>query len=181
MAGVTEEVAKAAGGFMSTMASQPLSLALVVMNFVLLGFLFYNGSSINSSRQATVDQILKAQAETDKLLASGVSAETNRVMLDNMQKITETMLNAEQREITRMQNALNEERQRSFQLREKEAEELNKLRKLQQEQSRTPPPPEPKQQNFKPKERDLMNFPLPTLPDASPAVLQYQQTIKRMP
>jgi septal ring factor EnvC (AmiA/AmiB activator) len=178
MAGVTEEVAKVAGGFMSTMSQQPLALALVVMNFVLLGFLFYNGSSTNTARKDTVDQIVKWQGETDKLLASCVSGDTTRIMLDNMQKITETMLNAEQKEITRMQNTINEERQRSYRLREKEAEELEKLRKQQEQQSRTPPP---QPQKFRPDERDLMKLKLPTIPDASPAVLQYQQSIRKTP
>ena len=178
MAGVTEEVAKVAGGFMNTMGQQPLALALVVMNFVLLGFLFYNGSSINSTRQATVDQILRAQADTDKLLAGCVSAETNRVMLDNMQKITETMLNAEQREITRMQNALNEERQRSFQLREKEAAELEALRKLQQQQSRTPPPslPLPQNNSLKPDRRTWLD--LPPIPIPASGAIQFQDVTK---
>ena len=162
MAGALEEAGKAASGFMSVMGQQPLALALVVMNFVLLGFLFYNGSSVNTSRQATVDQILKSRAETDVLLAGCVSAETNRTMLDHMQKITETMLTAEQREIARMQDALSKEREKSYQLREREADELNRLKKEKERQS---PPPEPNA--FAPKR---MNFtlPLPPLPALPP-------------
>ncbi len=39
------ETSKQVGAFFKTMETQPLSLALVVMNFVLLGYLFYSGSS----------------------------------------------------------------------------------------------------------------------------------------
>ena len=165
MAGALEEAGKAASGFMSVMGSQPLALALVVMNFVLLGFLFYNGSSVNSTRQATVDQVLKANAETDKLLAGCVSAETNRSMLDHMQKITETMLTAEQREIQRMQDALNKEREKSYQLREREAEELLQLKKKQQQQ------PQPEPNAFAPKKLNF-TLPLPPLPALPPKGLR---------
>ena len=163
MAGVTEEVAKAASGFVATMGSQPLALALVVMNFVLLGFLFYNGSSVNSARKDTLDQIIKWQTDTDKLLAGCVSAETNRTMLDHMQKITETMLMAEQKEIQRMQDSLTKEREKSYQLREREAEELLQFKKKQQQQ----PPPAPEPNAFAPK-RMSFSLPLPPLPPLPP-------------
>jgi hypothetical protein len=160
MAGVTEEAAKAVGGFMSVMGQQPLALALVVMNLVLLGFLFYNGSSVNTTRQATVEQILKSQLETDKMLAGCVSAETNRTMLDHMQKITETMLTAEQKEIQRMQESLSKERENSYQLRERETDELNRLKKEKEKQS-----PQPEPNAFAPKK---LSFPVPPLPPLPP-------------
>lgn len=47
---------------------QPLSLALVVMNIVLLGFLFYNGNQINENR----NQYLR---ETQRILASCIHVE----------------------------------------------------------------------------------------------------------
>ena len=161
MAGVTEEVAKVAGGFMATMGQQPLALALVVMNLVLLGFLFYNGSSTNAARKDTVDQIIRWQTENDKILANCVSAETNRTMLDHMQKITETMLTAEQREITRMQEALSKEREKSYQMREREYEELERLKKQQSK------PPQPEPNAFAPKKLNF-TLPLPSLPALPP-------------
>ena len=177
MAGAIEEAGKAASGFMTVMGSQPLALALVVMNFVLLGFLFYNGSSTNSARKDTLDQIIKWQANTDGLLAGCVSAESNRTMLDHMQKITETMLSAEQKEIQRMQEALNKEREKSFQLREREADELEQLKK----QQRSAPEPMPKSQpnNFRPgTQRLLLNLKLPPFA-TTPAVEIHQKKQER--
>ena len=173
MAGVTEEVAKAAGGFMSVMSQQPLALALVIMNFVLLGFLFYNGSSTNAARKDTVDTVIKWQQDTDKLLAGCVSAETNRTMLDHMQRITETMLTAEQKEIARMQDAINKEREKSYQLREREADELEQLKK----QQRQAPEPMPKSQpnNYRPgTQKLLMKLALPPF-NKTPAVEIHQK------
>ena len=111
MAGITEEAGKAVSGFVNVMGGQPLALALVIMNFVLLGYLFYTASSSNTQRRETVDLIVGWQKETDKLMVNCVSAEVTRSMMDNMQKITETMLTAEQKEIQRMQEAINAERQ----------------------------------------------------------------------
>ena len=131
--GVTEEVGKAASGFVNVMGGQPLALALVIMNFVLLGYLFYTASTITTSRKETVDLIVGWQKETDKLMVNCVSAEVSRSMMDNMQKITETMLNAEQKEIQRMQEAINAERERSWQLRQREQKELDELKKQPQD------------------------------------------------
>ena len=44
--GITEEVGRQVGGFMDIMRSQPLSLALVVMNVLLVAFLFYSDSQL---------------------------------------------------------------------------------------------------------------------------------------
>ena len=153
---VTEEVAKAVGGFTHALGGQPLSLALVVMNLVLLGYMFYFGASVNNDRKSTVDLIVTWQKETDKLLANCVSGEVTRTMLDNMQKITETMLQAEQKEITRMQAAINEERQRSWELREREKKELDELKKSE--------PSQPRAQRLSSRGYKLNLPPLPPLP-----------------
>lgn len=161
MTGVTEEVGKQVGGFMSVMSAQPLSLALVIMNLVLLGYLFYTGSSVNSQRKETTNQIIEWQKETGKTLANCVSAETTRVMLDNMQKITDTMLTAEQKEIQRMQTAIDQERNRSWELRERERKELEELKKAQ------PQSAQPRAQNLK--SSGLLDLPpLPPLPPERP-------------
>lgn len=77
--------AKNVGTFMRIMENQPLSLALVVMNFVLLGFLFYSGTSQLSQRQETSTMIVKWQQDTDKLMASCVSADIMKLVLDAIQ------------------------------------------------------------------------------------------------
>ena len=112
---------------------------MVVMNLVLLGFLFYVQSSTNKQRQETVGLIVKQQPDTEKLLANCVSAEVTRTMLDQMQTITTTMLAAEQKEITRMQGAINEERQRSWELRERERKELDELKRRGEQPQDVPP------------------------------------------
>lgn len=156
--GVTEEAAKAAGGFMTIMGTQPLALALVVMNFVLLGYVFYQGTSTTTQRRETTDLIIGWQKETDKLMVNCVSAEVTRTMLDNMQKITETMLSAEQKEIARMQEAINNERNRSFELRQREQKELDELKRRQQVPEETPP-------RMQRMSGHSAFFPLPPLPD----------------
>jgi len=79
--------AKNVGMFLRIMDDQPLSLALVVMNFVLLGFLFYSGTSQLSQRQETSSMIVKWQQDTDKLMASCVSAEIMKLVLEAVQPI----------------------------------------------------------------------------------------------
>jgi hypothetical protein len=152
--GVTEEAGKAVSGVVSSIGTQPLALALVVMNLVLLGYLFYVQSSTNGQRKETVDLIVNQQRDTEKLLANCVSGEVTRTMLDNMQKITETMLAAEQKEITRMQDVVNTERERSWELRERERKRL----------LGEPEPPEPKPQNFRREQRTRLKLPPLLLP-----------------
>lgn len=156
--GVTEEASKAVGGFFAVMGAQPLALALVVMNFVLLGYVFYMGTSITAQRKETTDLIVGWQKETDKLMVNCVSADVMRMTLDNMQRITDTMLSAEQKEILRMQEAINAERQKNWDMREREKKELEELKKQQQSPQDAPPRVQ----------RMLSHsafFPLPPLPD----------------
>ena len=164
MAGAVEEAGKAVGGFMTAMGTQPLALALVVMNFVLLGYVFYLGSSITTSRKETTELIVGWQKETDHLMVNCVSADVMRSTMDNMQKITETMLAAEQKEIMRMQGAINDERNRSFELRQREQKELDELKKRQS------PSPEP--QDTPPRMQRMSThsafFPLPPVSSKAP-------------
>lgn len=53
---------------MSIMKDQPLSLALVVMNVMLLGLFFYVIQTATGVRQKEMDRIFEAQSETNKLL-----------------------------------------------------------------------------------------------------------------
>jgi hypothetical protein len=66
---VTQEAAKAASTFMSSLKEQPLSLALVVMNFALIGFVWMQGTAFNTQRQENVRLFLDVQKEVQKLLA----------------------------------------------------------------------------------------------------------------
>lgn len=109
--GVSEEVGLTARSFISSMAAQPLSLALVVMNFGLIAFMFYSNQQVLAQRSNALNQIVEWQQRTDQLMASCVSHEVTKMMLDNMQRITETMLTAEQKEIQRMQKVIDQERE----------------------------------------------------------------------
>lgn len=74
--GVLEEAAKTAGGVIDAMRSQPLALAMGLMNIALLLFLFYYLSRITSRTELTVNSLFTAQ---DKLFTqwAGVIKDTN--------------------------------------------------------------------------------------------------------
>ena len=82
----TPERGRQLGVFLDIMRAQPLSLALVVMNFVLLGYLFYSGSSNLSQRQETTQMIVRWQEATDKLMASCVSSDIMQMVLNAIQR-----------------------------------------------------------------------------------------------
>ena len=63
--GAFEEGAKAARTFMESMRVQPLALAMIVINLLLLGYLFWSGHETTIYR----NEYLR---ETQKLLASCV-------------------------------------------------------------------------------------------------------------
>jgi hypothetical protein len=105
-----EEAGKTARSFVDALKDQPLSLALVAMNAALIALLFYSNNQTLAQRQNAMDQIVSWQRDTDKLMANCVSQEVNKVMLDNMQRITETMLTTAQKDIDRMQQAIEKER-----------------------------------------------------------------------
>jgi hypothetical protein len=83
---IVDETGKQVGNFFDIMRRDPLALSLVVSNFILLGFLFYSGSSQLSHRRETVDLIVKWQADTDKLMASCVSAEIMAMVLKALER-----------------------------------------------------------------------------------------------
>jgi hypothetical protein len=74
--GVLEESVKQAGGVIDAMRSQPLALAMGLMNVALLLFLFYYLSRITSRTEITVNSLFQAQ---DKLYTqwAGVIKDTN--------------------------------------------------------------------------------------------------------
>jgi hypothetical protein len=59
--GAVAESAKAVGGFFDIMRGNPLALALVIMNFALLGYMFWSGKE-------TLGMAYKSQTDTQVLL-----------------------------------------------------------------------------------------------------------------
>jgi hypothetical protein len=85
-AAVTEEVSRQVGTFMKTLEATPLSLALVVMNFALVAFLFYSNSQVLEQRQSALTQIVDWQQRTDSLMASCVSIEVMKLVVDALER-----------------------------------------------------------------------------------------------
>ena len=83
---VVQETGKQVGTFFHIMREHPLALALVVSNFILLGFLFYSGSSQLAQRRETVDLIVKWQSATDKLMAQCVSSDIMQMVLNALER-----------------------------------------------------------------------------------------------
>jgi len=59
----------AAMSFMDALKREPLALALVVMNFALIGFVYYQSSIFNSQRADNVKLFVQMQGEVQKLLS----------------------------------------------------------------------------------------------------------------
>ena len=112
--GISGEVGQTTRGFFSVMKENPLSLALVVVVFALSFMLYYSNAATLEQRSAMANMIIQWQKEQQVILGGCVSAEVTKGMMDNMQKITETMLTYNNGEIKRMQEALDKERDRSF-------------------------------------------------------------------
>lgn len=68
MSGPVEEAGRAANTFMEVMKSQPLSLALVVMNLCLLGFLYYQGAIAASERHHELELLYENRKYVGDLL-----------------------------------------------------------------------------------------------------------------
>lgn len=66
---VAAEAGKAANTFVQSLKDQPLSLALVVMNFALLGFVYMQSNQFNSQRADNVKLFTDVQREVQKLLS----------------------------------------------------------------------------------------------------------------
>lgn len=68
--GVAEEVGKQAGAFMTIMKDQPLSLALALMNILLMLLFFYIYKTNHELRVLQLNVTQQAQSEVQKLLFS---------------------------------------------------------------------------------------------------------------
>lgn len=122
--GISGEVGKTTRGFFEVMKESPLSLSLVVVIFALSFMLYYSAAATLEQRAVMAKMIVEWQQDQQKILAGCVSAEVTKGMMDNMQKITETMLTYNNQEIKRMQDSLDKERDRTFTLRELREKEL---------------------------------------------------------
>jgi len=138
---VAGEVGKTTRGFFEVMRENPLSLALVVVVFALSAMLYYTGKETLEQRTAMSKLIIEWQKEQQVILGGCVSADVTKNMMDNMQRITDTMLTYNNKEIIRMQEAIDKERDRSFRLREMREQEL-------QRQIPTPTLPQPEKQGL---------------------------------
>ena len=65
-----EEGAKTARTFMESLKDQPLSLALVVMNVMLLGLLYYNGITAANERHVEMQLLYENRKFVGQLLAN---------------------------------------------------------------------------------------------------------------
>ena len=69
MTGVTEGGVQVAKGFMDSLKDQPLSLALVVMNFALIGYVYYESREFNRLRETNVRLFVEQQGKVNELLS----------------------------------------------------------------------------------------------------------------
>jgi hypothetical protein len=67
--GPVEEAGKLAGGFMESLKSQPLALALVVMNIALLALFFWIGKTVAATREREINLLYTDQKEIRELLS----------------------------------------------------------------------------------------------------------------
>jgi hypothetical protein len=65
---MTNGVGQAASSFMDALRSQPLSLALVVMNICLLGYLYYAGVVAHAERKEEMQLLYENRREMAQLL-----------------------------------------------------------------------------------------------------------------
>src|SRR5207344_1547514 len=71
-------ITKAAGGFSRAMQNEPLSLALCVMNFALIGFVYFQSSQFNTQRADNVKLFTDMQREVQKLLTECIVPPKNQ-------------------------------------------------------------------------------------------------------
>jgi hypothetical protein len=67
--GPVEEVGKVAGGIVESLKSQPLALALVIMNCALLGLFFFVTSTIAKQREREITMLYAEHKEVRELLS----------------------------------------------------------------------------------------------------------------
>ena len=86
MVGPAAALERTASSFMGSLKDQPLSLALVVMNFLLVAYLFYAGSQQLEQRSDLSKAILEWTSRTDVILGSCVSVEVMKLVVDALER-----------------------------------------------------------------------------------------------
>jgi len=79
-----------ADNFMKIMSDQPLSLALCVMNLLLLWYCFRLTGSFTKARSETVTMIVDWQKESQAIMANCVSKEVMDMVLKALERDRET-------------------------------------------------------------------------------------------
>lgn len=85
MSGPIEEGAKAANTFFRIMQEQPLSLALVVMNLGLLGFLYYTHITSTNERHIELGLLYENRKYVTDVLASCIHVDQLEKLLGKKQ------------------------------------------------------------------------------------------------
>ncbi len=106
-----EEVGKTARSFFEVLRESPLSLALVAVIAGLVALLYYSQANTLEQRRETSNLIISWQRDTDKLMANCVSQDVTKMMMENINSVTQTMLDTAQKDLTRMQSAIDKERE----------------------------------------------------------------------
>jgi hypothetical protein len=112
------EIGRTTRSFFDALRDQPLSLALVVVILVLCALLYYTTSQTLEQRKETAQLVIGWQKDTDKLMANCVSQDVTKMMLDNVHQVTQTMLQTAQKDLDRMQRAVDAEREQNRKLTE---------------------------------------------------------------
>ncbi len=76
------ELGKIAGGFMAVLRGQPLSLALVAMNVVLLFFVFKTAQDYSSTRRYMADLITKQYSEMFSTMAKCIDVDQAKQLIE---------------------------------------------------------------------------------------------------
>jgi hypothetical protein len=79
-----------ANGFMQVLSGQPLSLALCVMNLLLLWYCFRLTGSQTKARSETMALIVQWQKESQAIMAGCVSKEVMEMVLSSLERDRET-------------------------------------------------------------------------------------------
>ena len=67
-----EEAGKVAVSFMEAMKTQPAVLALIVVLFAMIGFVYYQSMAFESSRRDNVAAFIKMQADMARMITQCV-------------------------------------------------------------------------------------------------------------
>lgn len=67
--GSADEAGKAVAGFFDALKTQPLSLALVVMNIALLALLYFLMSGASADKKTELQMVFESQKDVRQLLA----------------------------------------------------------------------------------------------------------------